>query len=137
MDSTVKVVYFSSKSNNTHRFVQKLGCSNQRIPSDGSSILVTEDYILIVPTYAGGGDDTKGAVPKQVVQFLNVRQNREHCQGVISSGNTNFGNTYAIAGPIIARKLNVPLLHQFELLGTQEDVTRVKELLCQFTRKDK
>ncbi|HHU5073418.1 TPA: class Ib ribonucleoside-diphosphate reductase assembly flavoprotein NrdI, partial [Streptococcus agalactiae] len=72
MDSTVKVVYFSSKSNNTHRFVQKLGCSNQRIPSDGSSILVTEDYILIVPTYAGGGDDTKGAVPKQVVQFLNV-----------------------------------------------------------------
>ncbi|MBW1569796.1 class Ib ribonucleoside-diphosphate reductase assembly flavoprotein NrdI, partial [Streptococcus sp. SPC0] len=32
---------------------------------------------------------------------------------------------------------NVPLLHQFELLGTQEDVTRVKELLCQFTRKDK
>ena len=127
MDSTVKVVYFSSKSNNTHRFVQKLACSNQRIPSDGSSILVTEDYILIVPTYAGGGDDTKGAVPKQVVQFLNVRQNREHCQG----------DTYAIAGPIIARKLNVPLLHQFELLGTQEDVTRVKELLCQFTRKDK
>ncbi|HGD5763930.1 TPA: class Ib ribonucleoside-diphosphate reductase assembly flavoprotein NrdI, partial [Streptococcus agalactiae] len=32
MDSTVKVVYFSSKSNNTHRFVQKLACSNQRIP---------------------------------------------------------------------------------------------------------
>lgn len=73
----MKVVYFSSKSNNTHRFVQKLACSNQRIPSDGSSILVTEDYILIVPTYAGGGDDTKGAVPKQVVQFLNVRQNRD------------------------------------------------------------
>ncbi|WMB28810.1 class Ib ribonucleoside-diphosphate reductase assembly flavoprotein NrdI [Streptococcus didelphis] len=131
------VVYFSSKSNNTHRFVEKLACSSQRIPMDGTSIKAKEAYILIVPTYAGGGGKRQGAVPKQVIQFLNDPDNRKFCCGVIGTGNTNFGDTYALAGPIIAEKLGVPMLHQFELLGTKEDVKRVKEfLICPEERKD-
>lgn len=123
------VVYFSSKSNNTHRFVEKLSCKSLRIPVKKTDLSVSEDYILIVPTYAGGGNEVRGAVPKQVIHFLNSPQNRKHCQAVISSGNTNFGDTFAIAGPIISQKLQVPLLHQFELLGTQSDVLKVQNIL--------
>lgn len=127
------VVYFSSPSNNTHRFIQKLNFTNLRIPfEEDEQLLVAQDYILICPTYSGGGEHTSGAVPKQVVKFLNQKQNRDYCRGVIASGNTNFGNTFAIAGPILSKKLNVPLLYQFELLGTKEDVEKIQNIIKNF-----
>ncbi|QEH61365.1 protein involved in ribonucleotide reduction [Spiroplasma chinense] len=127
------VVYFSSFSNNTHRFVEKLGVDNCRIPINlKEEIELNRDFILITPTYAGGGTDTKGAVPRQVINFLNKKENRDHCKGVVASGNTNFGDTFAIAGPIISKKLNVPLLYQFELLGTKHDVETLNEIIENF-----
>lgn len=129
MAARVMLVYFSSRSNNTHRFVQKLDVRALRIPVTGEPLLVDEDYILIVPTYAAGGSDSKGAVPKQVIHFLNKANNRRHCKGVISSGNTNFGDTLPLYTNHCT-KLQVPLLHQFELLGTQRDVIKVQAILA-------
>lgn len=129
----IHVVYFSSLSNNTHKFIQKLEVLNTRIPYDlEEEIVVNSDYVLITPTYSGGGEFKEGAVPKQVIKFLNNKQNRKYCRGVIASGNTNFGDTFAIAGPIISKKLNVPLLYQFELLGTKSDVENIKNILINF-----
>lgn len=126
------LVYFSSASGNTHRFVQKLGLAARRIPlyANEDPLLAEEPYVLIVPTY-GGGPETR-AVPKQVIKFLNNEHNRSLCRGVIAAGNTNFGEAYGIAGEIIARKLQVPYLYRFELFGTPDDVTAVKEGLEQF-----
>ncbi|UKS54395.1 class Ib ribonucleoside-diphosphate reductase assembly flavoprotein NrdI [Mycoplasma feriruminatoris] len=127
------VVYFSSISNNTHRFIQKLELENIRIPYElDESISVDRDYVLVTPTYSGGGEYVEGAVPKQVIKFLNNEKNRSFCRGVISSGNTNFGDTFGIAGPIISKKLNVPFLYQFELLGTQHDVSKIRQILLKF-----
>lgn len=132
----IYVVYFSSISNNTHRFIQKLAVENSRIPCNlEAEILVDKDYVLIVPTYSGGGEFKSGAVPKQVIKFLNNKQNRSFCRGVIASGNTNFGDTFAIAGPIISKKINVPLLYQFELLGTATDVETIKNILINFWKE--
>ncbi|AHB36776.1 class Ib ribonucleoside-diphosphate reductase assembly flavoprotein NrdI [Spiroplasma apis] len=129
----IHLVYFSSISNNTHRFINKFDYKNTRIPCElTEEILVNEDYVLVVPTYGGGGDDTKGAVPKQVIKFLNNPNNRKYCRGVIASGNTNFGDTFAIAGPILSKKLKVPLLYQFELLGTEYDVETIGKILRDF-----
>ena len=50
------LVYFSSASENTHRFVQRLGLPATRIPlhdRDGT-FEVDEPYVLILPTYGGG-----------------------------------------------------------------------------------
>lgn len=126
------IVYFSSASGNTHRFIEKLGLPAKRIPlySSEEPLVVDQPYVLIVPTY-GGGPETK-AVPKQVIKFLNDENNRTLCRGVIAAGNTNFGEAYGIAGDIIARKLEVPHLYRFELFGTPDDVTAVKEGLEQF-----
>ena len=125
-------MYFSSTSENTHRFVGKLGFRSARIPlrPKEAPLAVDEEYVLLVPTYGGGS--VKGAVPKQVIKFLNDSHNRSLCRGVISSGNTNFGEAYCLAGDIIASKLNVPLLYRYELLGTPTDVARVKEGLEDF-----
>jgi protein involved in ribonucleotide reduction len=126
------LVYFSSISGNTDRFVTKLGLRAQRIPlhAKDEPLVVDEPYVLIVPTY-GGGPETR-AVPKQVIRFLNDEHNRTLCRGVIAAGNTNFGEAYGLAGEIIAKKLQVPYLYRFELFGTPDDVSAVKEGLEQF-----
>ncbi len=129
------LVYFSSASNNTHRFVEKLGLAALRIPLRPTEpfLHVTEPYVLVVPTYGGGNEG--GAVPRQVVKFLNDATNRSLLRGVIAAGNTNFGEAYCIAGDIIAAKCHVPYLYGFELMGTNEDVHRVREGLERFWQR--
>ena len=87
-------------------------------------------FVLVVPTYCG--EDGKGAVPKQVIRFLNDADNRANLRGVIAAGNSNFGATFGIAGDVISAKCGVPYLYRFELLGTAEDVANVKDGLERF-----
>ena len=122
----MEIVYFSNVSENTHRFVMKLGQPAHRIPvrAGDPALSVSRPYVLILPTYGGGREG--GAVPKQVIRFLNDSANRSLIRGVIASGNTNFGATYCLAGDIVSRKCQVPVLHRFEILGTVDDVESVK-----------
>ncbi|WP_029609031.1 class Ib ribonucleoside-diphosphate reductase assembly flavoprotein NrdI [Mycoplasma simbae] len=143
MDNVVKptgkihCIYFSSSTKNTETFVKKTGFDSTAIPYDiNESILVNQDYVLFCPTYSGGGEFKQGAVPKQVIKFLNNEQNRSFCRGVIASGNTNFNDTFCLAGPILSNKLKVPLLYQYELRGTQKDVENVVKILKQFWGND-
>lgn len=120
------LVYFSSVSENTKRFVDRLDRPAIRIPLRPrveGLIRVNRPFVLVVPTYGGGEPST--AVPKQVIFFLNDPQNRGLLRGVITAGNTNFGAHYCLAGPVIATKCQVPELYRFELLGTQHDVEQV------------
>ena len=135
-DVPVRVVYFSSVSENTHRFVQKLDLPAIRIPIKGA-IEVDEPYVLILPTYGGGRaegpDPEAGAyVPKQVIAFLNNEHNRLLLRGVIAAGNTNFGAEFCYAGNVVSLKCGVPYLYRFELMGTVEDVEAVRAGLNDF-----
>lgn len=133
------LVYFSSISGNTARFVEKLGMRAERIPlhSRETPLVVDEPFVLVTPTYGGGQGRgvEKGAVPKQVIRFLNDERNRRLIRGVISAGNTNFGEHFCLAGTIISRKCNVPHLYRLELFGTPEDVDRVSEGLEQWWKR--
>jgi protein involved in ribonucleotide reduction len=46
---------------------------------------------------------------------------------VVGAGNTNFGDKYCRASEVVSRKTGAPLIYKFELLGTQYDVSTVKE----------
>ena len=122
-----QLVYFSSVSGNTRRFVEKLGRPADRIPlhAKDAPLKATEPYVLVVPTYGGGNG--QGAVPKQVIRFLNDEENRSLIRGVIGAGNTNFGEAYCLAGDIISAKCRVPHLYRFEVFGTEDDVRVVNE----------
>ena len=115
MSDSPDLVYFSSVSENTKRFVERLDRPAVRIPlrpKKTGMIQVSHPYVLIVPTYGGGS--LKRAVPKQVIDFLNDPINRSFIRGVITSGNTNFGSAYCVAGRIISAKCHVPELYHFE-----------------------
>lgn len=121
------VVYFSSATGNTHRFVEKLGLPSQRIPLHKSDepLLVHEPYVLVCPTYGGGASishENSRPVPPQVIRFLNNEHNRSLIRAVISGGNSNFGGDFGKAGDVISRKCNVPYVYRFELMGNEEDV---------------
>lgn len=128
------LVYFSSLSENTHRFIIRLNLPAVRIPLDYAQRLqVDQPYILVVPSYGGG--TAQGAVPKQVIQFLNDTNNRQLIRGVIAAGNRNFGEAYCLAGDIIARKCQVPYLYRFELMGTSDDIANVHNGVTQFWQR--
>ena len=129
------LVYFSSSSENTHRFVEKLALPAIRIPIAGArgKLQLEQPYILLVPSYGGGSPI--GAVPIQVIRFLNDPHNRSLIRGVIAAGNTNFGDAYCLAGKIISQKCQVPYLYRFELLGTAEDVANVRMGVTKFWQR--
>lgn len=127
------LVFFSSVSENTYRFVQRLDRPSARIPlrpRREGMIQVSQPFVLIVPTYGGGQPST--AVPRQVATFLNDPTNRGLLRGVITAGNTNFGEHYCLAGKVISAKCQIPEMYRFELLGTQRDVEQVNNGLAQF-----
>ena len=131
------VVYFSSATENTHRFVQKLGFPSARIPLrlTDEPLVVNEPYVLVCPTYGGGASISNAQsrpVPKQVIRFLNNEHNRSLIRGVIAAGNTNFGAEFGYAGVVVSRKCGVPFLYRFELMGTTDDVFAVRAGLQDF-----
>ncbi|MDO4762134.1 MAG: class Ib ribonucleoside-diphosphate reductase assembly flavoprotein NrdI [Corynebacterium sp.] len=133
------IVYFSSATGNTHRFVEKLGYPAQRIPiGRNEELSVDKPYVLIVPTYGGGASishqNTK-PVPPQVIRFLNNEHNRSLLRAVIAGGNSNFGTDFGRAGDEIAKKCNVPYVYRFELMGNDEDVEIVRKGLAENAEK--
>jgi len=127
----IKIVYFSNYSGNTKKFVEKLDEDSIRIPINQKNtdpIIVTQRYVLFVPTYGGGSD--KSAIPRQVKTFLNVESNRNNLVAVVGLGNTNFGKDYCKAAELIAAKTGVPILGRVEIFGTEEDTITIKERLA-------
>jgi protein involved in ribonucleotide reduction len=139
------LVYFSSTSGNTARFVAQLApvlaekntpASVVRIPISPKDPMpdMPAPFVLICPTFADGAG--RGAVPKQVIRFLNDPNRRAGLRGVIGAGNRNFGATYARAADVIATKCDVPVLYRFELAGTDTDITRICAGLEHFWRAE-
>lgn len=131
------IVYYSTSTNNTHAFVEKLGIESIRIPKKASDPMpiVDRPYCLIVPTYKGGKDITgeeESSVPKQVHRFLEEERNRNLAKLVIAGGNINFGEYYCIAGKEIQERYHIPYKYRFELRGNENDVKILKENLKTF-----
>lgn len=126
----VDIVYFSNYSGNTKKFVEKLNGNIIRIPirwDSSSPVLVDRKFVLFVPTYGGGAENS--AIPRSVRQFLNIEQNRNLLVGVVGFGNTNFGEHFCKAAEMICQKTGVPLIARVEIFGTEEDVQTIQERL--------
>lgn len=130
------VVYYSSATGNTRRFVEKLGVKALRIPMSPKEPMpeINEEFILVCPTFAD--HQGRGAVPKQVIRFLNDPANRAYIRGVIAGGNRNFGEFYAYAGDVISNRCQVPYIYRFELAGTEDEVRETQYRMEQLWNKE-
>lgn len=120
------IVYFTSKTKNTERFISKidLDINSIKISKD---LIVNEKFILFCPTYAD--TNGSGSVPPQVIKFLSVKENRDNMIGVVGFGNANFGKYFAISADVISYKCGVPVIGKVELFGTPYEVEEVKKRL--------
>ncbi|GAA4879012.1 class Ib ribonucleoside-diphosphate reductase assembly flavoprotein NrdI [Paenibacillus vulneris] len=107
------LIVYDSKTRNVERFINKLNIRNVKIHNE---MEVRESYILI--TYTTG----MGQVPESTLKFLD--NNYSYLKGVASSGNKNWGKSFALAADIISNKYNVPVICKFELSGTVTDINR-------------
>lgn len=123
----MQIVYFTSKTGNTARFVDKLKRASHRIVKE---LIVEEPYILFVPTYAA--NDGKGSVPTPIITFLNELTNRSNLRAIVGFGNRNFGKNFAIGSDIVSLKCKVPILHKVELFGTLDDVEIVQHRIKEY-----
>lgn len=119
------IIYYSNRSGNTKRFVEKLGYNSYYHVTEKA--VADKGYVLFVPTYGGGNEGH--SIPKPVREFLTNKTNRQHCVAVVGFGNTNFGTHYCKAAIMIAAKLGVPIIGMVELFGTPEDVQKIQERL--------
>ncbi|MGN5650855.1 class Ib ribonucleoside-diphosphate reductase assembly flavoprotein NrdI [Bacillus sp. Brlt_9] len=115
------LIVYASKTGKVRSFVNKLGMRAVEIKDE---VILTEPFVLI--TYTIGF----GQVPDEVQNFL--EDNHIYLRGVISSGNRNWGNNFGKAADIISQKYrladgsNIPLLHKFEMAGTNKDIEIVR-----------
>lgn len=110
------IVVYDSLTGNVERFVSKLGFPSIKITK---GLKIEEPFVLI--TYTIGF----GQVPSTVMDFL--YENGDYLKAVAGSGNMNWGNYFCGAADVISQKFNIPVIHKFELSGTNKDVEKVQQ----------
>ncbi|GAB2670562.1 class Ib ribonucleoside-diphosphate reductase assembly flavoprotein NrdI [Paenibacillus thermoaerophilus] len=110
------LIAYASRTGNVRRFIEKLGMRSLQVDENTT---VQEPFVLV--TYTTGF----GQVPEQVKSFLD--RNSKYLKAVSASGNRNWGQVFAASADSISRAYGVPVLHKFELSGTQRDVAKFVE----------
>lgn len=129
----VPVYYYSSVSNLTGRFAESLAAADGREVHNLADARVRSEevpgpWVLLTPSYKAGNAE-QVTLPAPVRAFLRSPMNRRKLIGIIGSGNRNFGIYYQAAARKLAQVSGRPVLFEFELSGTAEDVTACVEIL--------
>ncbi len=127
------VYYYSSSSNLIGRFAQRLTETDGRAVHNLADPEVRRGeasgpWVLLTPSYKAGNAE-EVTLPAGVRSFLRSAANRRSLVGIIGSGNRNFGVYYQAAARMLARTSGRPILFEFELSGTPEDVAACARIL--------
>ncbi|MBP1044376.1 class Ib ribonucleoside-diphosphate reductase assembly flavoprotein NrdI [Vagococcus sp. BWB3-3] len=123
----MKLVYFSV-TGQTRRFIKKVGLPAYEIDQTNPFHELNEPYILVVPTY--DRDITEVAD-----DFIEFKSNRQQLKGVAGSGNLNFGDLYVYTAKDLAQAYQIPMLFDFEMNGTPDDVENFKKVVSEIESK--
>lgn len=131
--ASVPVYYYSSVSNLTGRFAEHLAEQTGRAVHNLADAEVRhrelgDAWVLLTPSYKAGNAD-EVTLPAPVRAFLRSPANRRHLVGIIGSGNRNFGEYYQAAARELSTASGRPVLFEFELSGTPEDVDACAAIL--------
>lgn len=115
------MIIYASRTGNIRYIISKL---NVKSVDMKDVKVVNERFILF--TYTDG----LGDIPKEVNEFM--RQNYSYCEGVVCSGNSNFGHrVFCGAADKINQLYGIPTLKKVELRGFEVDYKEIEKLYNQ------
>lgn len=139
-------IVFISLSGNTLSFVKRLslylaenqGCHVNQINIKDlkhETFPVEEDFVAMLPTYLEGGNGVDSGeveiLTNPLGDFIAAHDNYKYCMGIIGSGNKNFNNQYCLTAKQYAKRFGFPMLGDFELRGTQDDIERLANIILE------
>lgn len=148
MNKTIRVLYISLSGNTTH-FVKKLTeylnlWHDVTVNATDVYTLVknketfkeeTVPFVAILPTYLEGGNGhetgTTEILTTPLREYLRFNDNFKFCKGIIGSGNKNFNDQYCLTAKQYSEEFSFPVLDNFELRGTDQDVIRIADKMMQ------
>ena len=148
MNKTIRVIYISLSGNTTH-FVKKLSeylnlWHDVTVNATDVYTLVknkeafkeeTVPFVAILPTYLEGGNGhetgTTEILTTPLREYLRFNDNYKHCKGIVGSGNKNFNDQYCLTAKQYSEEFSFPVLDNFELRGTDQDVIRIADKIMQ------
>ncbi|MGG6795882.1 UNVERIFIED_CONTAM: class Ib ribonucleoside-diphosphate reductase assembly flavoprotein NrdI [Streptococcus canis] len=137
-------IVFISLSGNTLSFVKRLSLyleehHNLQVKQINikdlkhETFLVKDTFVAILPTYLEGGNGIDSGeveiLTNPLGDFIAAYDNYKHCMGIIGSGNKNFNNQYCLTAKQYAERFGFPMLGDFELRGTNDDIERLAEII--------
>lgn len=114
------LVAYISLTGNTRRFVDKLNMDSLEVNQMNPYVEVGEDYVFILPTYSDSLTDI-------AVEFIEYKDNKKYLKGVIGGGEKNFGINYIFSAKDLSKRLDTPLIFNFEKSGNNQDVENFKK----------
>lgn len=134
----VPIYFYSSSSNLIGRFAARLTELDGRPVHNLADAAVRHSevpgsWVLLTPSYKAG-NAVEATLPAGVRRFLRSPINRRRLVGIIGSGNRNFGVHYQAAARELAVRSGRPVLFEFELSGTPEDVEQCAAILAELDR---
>lgn len=130
--TSLPVVYYSSVSQFTHKFVNTVlavdpAITTFRIPMKGNPDFDMETVgpaVLMIPSYLGSQSAPElRHVPVHVMKWMKSigREGRANIYGVVGIGNTNFGVDFCASAVEVSNKLGIPIIGRYELSGLPGD----------------
>lgn len=126
---------------NYHRQVESLNIKELY----GKTFEINSPYVSFLPSYLEGGNGLDNGY--QEILTTNLRHviahghNAAYCYGIVGSGNRNFNKQFCLTAYQYSASFGFPVLDEFELRGTQEDIERIAERVIvaehQFQKEEK
>lgn len=144
MKEKVTLVYISL-SGNTDNFVRRLSkhledWHNLTVDIIHVKDLVKENipfyniqgkFVAFLPTYLEGGNGIDNGdveiLTNPLGDFIAFGNNTSNCLGIVGSGNKNFNNQYCLTAKQYSKRFGFPVLDNYELRGTPQDVERIAQ----------
>lgn len=141
-------IYYISLSENTTNFLERLDHYLQKelqekldyvnvkdLVNNNESLgfEIKEPYFAFLPAYLEGGNGvTTGnteILTTPLRRLIAYKKNSKYCMGIIGSGNRNFNKQFCLTAHQYSEEFGFPVLDEFELRGTEEDVIRISNRL--------
>ncbi|KQL53815.1 ribonucleotide reductase stimulatory protein [Heyndrickxia shackletonii] len=119
------LIVYLSLTGNVRNFIKRIDMDSLEINYTNPLIEVTEDFVVIVPTY----DDD---ITEIISIFIDYKNNMNHLIGFVGSGSLNYNDKFCFNAKDLSMKYNKPLLFTFEASGTESDVLKFKKEVKKF-----